>query len=77
MVFKSIRGSCSVTAVTCIVDASGELVKQDHAAYIPRTGLEGRLAAIEIRYGLSFGRSNRLASPPSDICPEIMGPGGL
>jgi hypothetical protein len=63
MVFKSIRGSWSVAAVTCIVDASGQLVKQDHPAYIPCTGLEGRSAGIEIRFGLSPGRSNRLASP--------------
>jgi hypothetical protein len=36
MVFKSIRGSRSATAATCVFGTREWLVKQDHPAYIPR-----------------------------------------
>jgi hypothetical protein len=35
MVFKSICGSWSAAAATCVVGARGWLVEQDHPAYIP------------------------------------------
>jgi len=35
MVFKSMRGSWSVTAVNCVVGVRGYLAKRDHPAYIP------------------------------------------
>jgi hypothetical protein len=38
LVFKSIHGCPSIVAATSVVGARGWLVKQDHPAYIPRTG---------------------------------------
>jgi hypothetical protein len=50
-VYKSVVGSWSVTAATCVVGALGWLVKQDHPAYIPHTGPVRSIHGLRDRLG--------------------------
>jgi hypothetical protein len=49
MVFKSIRGSQSAIATTCVVGVRGWAAEQDHPAYIPR---QCRQAGPVVSYAL-------------------------